>query len=369
MNDSAGYRPQVIILVADDDPTARFMLSQTVLSEGYQVVEATDGAEALHMIEQARPALVLLDALMPSLDGFEVCLELQKLPEAKRPPVLMITGLEDRESVDRAFAVGAVDYVTKPIHWPVLRQRIHRLLHTQQLEQFREDLTHMVVHDMKNPLSVIKGFAEITLQDLEEHPDVEWLTERLQFIKNSSEELLQLVVMLLDVARMQEGQLTLKRTERLAIDALRDVQQATSWVARVRATTLSIDCPDETLIALLDWSLIHRVLINLVTNAVKHSPEGGIVILACYNTMDESMPCLYFTVQDKGEGIAPEDQKHIFEKFTQASHREFGSTMDTGLGLTFCKLATEAHSGTIRVESALGQGAKFILCFPLVPES
>src|SRR5579859_6519604 len=137
MNDSAGYRPQVIILVADDDPTARFMLSQTVLSEGYQVVEATDGAEALHMIEQARPALVLLDALMPSLDGFEVCLELQKLPEAKRPPVLMITGLEDRESVDRAFAVGAVDYVTKPIHWPVLRQRIHRLLHTQQLEQFR----------------------------------------------------------------------------------------------------------------------------------------------------------------------------------------------------------------------------------------
>jgi|SRR5579864_5471378 len=368
MIDSPGYRPQVIILVADDDPTTRFMLCQTALDEGYQVIEAANGVEALHLIEQRHPSLVLLDALMPELDGFGVCLELQKMPEARRPPVLMITGLDDRESVDRAFAVGAVDYITKPIHWPVLRQRIHRLLRTMQLEHFRADMTHMVVHDMKNPLSVIKGFAEITLQDLEGHPAEVWVTERLNYIKNSSEELLQLVMMLLDVARMEEGQMPLKRTGRRVIDALHEVQQATNWAARARTITLILDCPDESLTGLLDWPLVHRVLTNLVTNAVKHSPESGAVVLAGY-TLDESFPCLYFTVQDKGEGIAPEDQEHIFEKFTQASHRVFGSTMDTGLGLTFCKLATEAHGGTIRVESILGQGAKFILRFPPVSES
>src|SRR5215472_14786831 len=121
MTDSPHPNRNVIILVADDDPTTRLMLNQILIEEGYQVFVASDGVEALHQIDQTHPNLVLLDALMPELDGFEVCLELQHWPEAKRPLVLMITGLDDRQSVDRAFAVGAVDFVTKPIHWAVLR--------------------------------------------------------------------------------------------------------------------------------------------------------------------------------------------------------------------------------------------------------
>ncbi|MHB8628597.1 MAG: hybrid sensor histidine kinase/response regulator [Aggregatilineales bacterium] len=368
MNDSPGRHSDAIILIADDDPTTRFMLGQALIYEGYQTIEATDGVEALQLIGQMQPNLVLLDALMPGLDGFEVCLELQQLPETRRPPVLMITGLENRESVDRAFAVGAVDYITKPIQWAVLRQRIRRLLHTQQLERFREDLTHMVIHDMKNPLSVIKGYAELTIQDLRGQPSEEWVTERLMFMQNASENLLQMVMMLLDVARMQERQLTLKRTRRLVIDALREVQQATNWTANTHAVTLTIDCPDLTLTTILDWPLIHRVLINLVTNAVKHSPAGSTIVLGGFATNESpASACLF--VQDRGEGIALADQARIFEKFTQASQRQYGSLLDTGLGLTFCKLATEAHGGMIRVESALGQGAKFILQFPVETET
>jgi len=360
---SSNQRPNVVILIADDDPTTRMMLGQFLLDEGYQAIEAADGVQALEMVDQEHPALILLDALMPGLDGFEVCLELQRKPERTRPPVLMITGLDDRESVDRAFSVGANDYVTKPIHWAVLRQRIRRLLHTRQLERFREDLTNMLVHDMKNPLSVIKGYADITIQDLEAQPDQAWIVERLKFMQYASEDLLRLVMMLLDVARLEEGQLTLNRTCRPVIDALRAVQQSTTWAAHARDIALAIDCPDEALTALLDWPLIHRVLTNLVTNAVKHSAEGTTVILAGYGT-NESSPHIYLSVQDEGEGIPPEDQERIFERFIQGSHREYGTALDTGLGLTFCKLATEAHGGTIRVESRLGQGAKFTLQLP-----
>src|SRR5215470_11326004 len=110
------------ILIADDDPNARFMLREFLEEEGYRVVEAEDGTQALQLYDETYPALVLLDAMMPSPDGFQVCEEIQQLPGRKRSPVLMITGLDDQPSVDRAFEVGAVDYVTKPIHWAVLRQ-------------------------------------------------------------------------------------------------------------------------------------------------------------------------------------------------------------------------------------------------------
>jgi signal transduction histidine kinase len=226
----------------------------------------------------------------------------------------------------------------------------------------------MVIHDMKNPLSVIKGYAELTIQDLQGQPVEEWVTERLMFMQHASEDLLQMVMILLDVARMEEGQLTLKRTRSVVIDALREVQRATNWTAHTRVVTVTIDCPDQTLTAVLDWPLIDRVLTNLVTNAVKHSPEGSTIVLAGSAT-NESPACVVLSVQDRGEGIALADQARIFEKFTQASQHEYGSRLDTGLGLTFCKLATEAHGGLIRVESALGQGAKFILQFPVKSET
>src|SRR5262249_32846270 len=103
------------ILIADDDPNARFMLREFLEEEGYRVTEAENGVQALALYQEAYPSLVLLDAMMPSPDGFQVCSEIQMFPQRKRAPVLMITGLDDQASVDRAFEVGAVDYVTKPI--------------------------------------------------------------------------------------------------------------------------------------------------------------------------------------------------------------------------------------------------------------
>ena len=353
-----------LILIADDDPNARFMLREFLEEEGYRVSEAEDGIQALDLYNEMYPALVLLDAMMPSPDGFEVCSEIQSHPDRKRAPVLMITGLDDQASVDHAFEVGAVDYVTKPINWAVLRQRVRRLLHTVQLERTRDHLTHMIVHDMKNPISTIKGYMEVTLDDIQEQPDYEWLVDRLTRVHRASNNLLNMTMMILDTARLEEGKLTLQRANRPVIEVLEEVKQGFDLMAADREIDIQIECPDQTLTASLDWQLMQRVLSNLLSNAIKHSPLQEVVVLSGFAT-DGPQPALLLAVKDNGEGIALEDQARVFERFTQASHRIGGSNLDTGLGLTFCKMATEAHGGEIQVESALGAGAKFTVVLPL----
>ncbi len=132
-----------LILVVDDDPAMRLLLRRVMAREGYQVAEATDGAECLVAFAHLHPDIVLLDGLMAGMDGFEACAQLQAAPDGSQTPVLLITSLDDTASVDHAFEVGASDYVTKPIHWAVLRQRVRRLLRTRQAEQvLRESEAH-----------------------------------------------------------------------------------------------------------------------------------------------------------------------------------------------------------------------------------
>ena len=121
-----------LVLLIDDDRSMRFLLTQAIQREGYEVVEAKDGKEGLALYQQVHPEIVLMDALMPIMDGFTCCAQLRTLPGGDRVPVLMITCLDDPASVDQAFAAGATDYVTKPIHWAVLRQRVRRLLETSR---------------------------------------------------------------------------------------------------------------------------------------------------------------------------------------------------------------------------------------------
>ncbi|MBD2074958.1 PleD family two-component system response regulator [Phormidium sp. FACHB-592] len=127
-----------LVLIVDDEPLMRLQLKRAMKQLGYQVAEATNGAECLDLYVQLSPDLVLLDALMPVMDGFTCCTKLQTLPTTEQvypAPVLMITALESEESVERAFESGAVDYVTKPIHWAVLNQRVRRLIAQAQLQQ------------------------------------------------------------------------------------------------------------------------------------------------------------------------------------------------------------------------------------------
>ncbi len=170
---------QSLVLIVDDEPFIRMILRSFLEREAYQIVEAQNGIEALTMYNQLHPDIVLLDAIMPDMDGFECCTQLQILDCSKHTPVLMITGLEDEESVDRAFEVGAIDYITKPIHWPVLRQRVKRLIQQSQLQQKLEavnlELQRLVTIDGLTEVANRRGFEEYFYQEWqrmkrEQHP-------------------------------------------------------------------------------------------------------------------------------------------------------------------------------------------------------
>ncbi len=153
-----------LILIADDDKTTRMGLRQAMEQEGYQVVEAIDGESCVAIFSRLRPDIVLLDAIMPLMDGFACCKRIQLLQSTTPTPVLIITGLDDQDSVDQAFASGAADYITKPIHWAVLRQRVRRLIQQarlyQQLERANFELQRLATVDGLTQIANRRRFDE-----------------------------------------------------------------------------------------------------------------------------------------------------------------------------------------------------------------
>ncbi len=159
-----------LILIADDDKTTRMGLRQAMEQEGYQVVEAIDGESCVALFSRLHPDVVLLDAIMPIMDGFACCARIQQLQGSTRTPVLMITGLEDQDSVDQAFTAGAVDYITKPIHWAVLRQRVRRLIQQVRLYQQLEDANSELQR-----LATVDGLTQVAnRRRFDEYLDDEW---------------------------------------------------------------------------------------------------------------------------------------------------------------------------------------------------
>ncbi|GAB1539207.1 hypothetical protein NUACC21_18720 [Scytonema sp. NUACC21] len=168
---------QSLVLIVDDDPFFRMQLRLFLETEGYLIAEAQNGREALTIFNQLHPDIVLLDAIMPDLDGFECCTQLQCLGSSQYTPVLMITGLEDQASVDRGFEVGASDYVTKPIHWAVLRQRVRRLIQQSQLQQ-KLEATNKKLQTANKELHRLVAIDDLTQvanrRKFHEYLDLKW---------------------------------------------------------------------------------------------------------------------------------------------------------------------------------------------------
>lgn len=170
MSETSEQRVSPLVLVVDDDVFMRIQLRRAMEQEGYEVVEATNGEQGLEDYNRVHPDIVLLDAVMPVMDGFTFCAKLQSIANSDRTPVLMITGLEDEESVAQAFAAGATDYVTKPIHWAVLRQRVKRLIQQSQLYRQLESANQVLQR-----LASVDGLTQLANRRcFDEHLYQEW---------------------------------------------------------------------------------------------------------------------------------------------------------------------------------------------------
>ena len=357
------------ILIVDDEAKNIKLLKGMLASGNYDLYGAANGKEALKMVTDISPSLILLDVMMPGIDGFEVCRRLKQDEKTRMIPVVMVTVLTEREHHVRAMEAGADDFLSKPVDQTELLVRVKSLLRIKsyhddlieshreitekneklkELEKIKEGLTHMIIHDLNNPLMAISGSLEVfvnTRSGLSE--------SQLQIIEKCLEycdELQNLIQGLLDINRMEEGSLVLDK-EATDITELTDyVLEQFARKTESKRISLSFPRPKAVPPVSVDRRLIKRVVANLLNNAIRHTPQGGEVKVAIDFLPDKES--LYFSVKDNGNGLAPEYHSKIFDKFEQVELKKKGVIAgDSGLGLAFCKIAVEAHAGKIWVES------------------
>ena len=376
--DSAGR-----MLVVDDNEQNRDVLARRLRKQGHDVAMADSGGSALSMLVQEDFDVVLLDIMMPEMDGYEVLALMKSDTLLRRIPVIMISALDEMESIVRCIEMGAEDYLAKPFNPVLLRARVGSCLrqkrlrdrelqfatelqenyrHLQRLERLRDDLTHMIVHDLRTPLtSLMTGVQTVPLVgDLNETQQ-----EMIDIAVEGSGTLLGMINDLLDVEKMEQESVPLDLRPLSASELIGRAFAQVASLVRNNDLTLVEDVPENLPSFAGDEDKLRRVLVNLLGNAVKFTPAGGLLTLSARLLEGDRM--LRFNVTDTGEGIPAEAFGRIFEKFGQVESRKRGRKMSTGLGLAFCKMAVEAHGGQVGVESVLGQGSTFFFTIPVTP--
>ena len=361
------------ILIVDDVPENLRLLSAMLEQTGFLVRPATSAKRALAAARREPPSLILLDIQMPEISGLEMCQQLKADAALNEIPVIFISALNETEEKIKAFDAGGVDYITKPFQEREVLARVktHLELHRQkveleainrrlkELESLRDSLTHMIVHDMRGPLMVIQGHLDMIRMF-----DTPALSKEgrhsLAEAQTGAKRLTRMIAEMLMVSKLEAGKLMLQLAPcdltALARKAVADLVSANN----PKQIQINLTSNLENLSVALDVELIERVLQNLLGNAMKFTPVHGTVLLNLMATAGE----VRVEVGDNGPGIAPEFYQKIFEKFGQLESGQ--SRQGTGLGLTFCKLAVEAHGGAIGVHSQVGEGSTFWFTLKLI---
>ena len=283
------------ILIVDDEEKNIKLIKGILASGRYQVYEALNGEEALKQVAEHDPDLILLDIMMPGMDGFEVCKRLKEDESTKMIPIVMVTALNEKEHSISAMKVGADDFLTKPVDHTEIQVRVKSLLRIksyhdsllasnkeisekneqlQALEKTKEELTHMIIHDLRTPLMVIS--ANLELLQLNGEAFSEKQLHKLETSVRSCGEINQLIQSLLDTHKMEEGKLQPEKEEIAPFVLADEVVGQLTAQAEAKHISLSLAQSNGTPAICVDSTLIKRVLTNLITNAMRHTPEGGI---------------------------------------------------------------------------------------------
>ncbi|EGJ32059.1 MULTISPECIES: hybrid sensor histidine kinase/response regulator [Moorena] len=356
------------ILAVDDSPDNLFLLQTLLEEEGYEITLAENGRVALERIESSPPELVLLDVMMPEMDGFEVTKRIRSNPKLPFIPILLITAY-DHPSVVKGLDMGADDFIRKPVEVDELLARVRSLLRLKhsvderdEIARQREDFVSRLTHDLRTPLVAADRILNLMQQGAlgEISPPV---LEAIVTMTRSNHNLLSMVNTLLEVYRYEAGRKYLSFSAIPVQQVIEEVIQELSALARDKKLSLDYQTPKQVnSIVMSDRLELHRLFTNLVGNAIKFTDNGSVTVRLrnSPNTSEGHQTWVVIEVEDTGFGISPEDQKQLFERFRQGSHKRSGS----GLGLYLSKRILEAHQGTIKVKSELGKGTLFTVTLP-----
>ncbi len=363
------------ILIADDDRLNIRILAGILKRKGYVIGDADCGERALEVYAQFQPSLVLMDVMMPGIDGFETCRRLKSTYGDKCAPIIFITAKNDSDHVVAGLAAGGVDYLPKPFNAKEVLARIRSHLQNQLLvaEQQRlvEQLSRanaaknkflgMAAHDLRNPLASIRGLSEF-LRDGVVGPMTPDQLELVTTIRDASQQMLEMVNDLLDVATIEAGELKLSITPTDLVDLIAKSVALANIEAAKKKTRIEMQADTPALVLETDAAKMKQVIDNLLSNAVKYSPPGSAVTVLIHR--DDSQGACIFSVRDEGPGIPENERDKLFKDFGRLSVQPTGGEKSTGLGLAICRKIVEAHKGTIEARNLPLRGCDFRVTLP-----
>ena len=372
-----------LILVVDDISKNLQVVGTLLRREGYRIVAATSGAQALERLAAETPDLILLDLMMPEMDGLEVCRRLKAAPLTQPIPVIFLTASNEMEHLVKGFEAGAVDYVTKPFNPPELLARVRthlELKHARdtivrygqelgRLNEEKNEFMGIAAHDLRNPLSAVKGYSEMLVEDAQTLaqgvvPDLLPCTKELEAtarqIGETAARMAEMVQNLLDVNAIERGEMKLKLAPADLCPVLNQVIETQRPRAAAKQQTIHLESQAAPVMVFIDASVTVQILENLVSNAVKYSPPGKQIFVR----LKKAPKGVRVEVQDQGPGLSAEDQQKLFGKFARLSAKPTGGEHSTGLGLSIVKKMVETMNGQVWCESELGKGAAFVVQLP-----
>ncbi len=366
------------ILIVDDTPANLELLRNILKEHGYKVRAAARGRQAIETARRSAPDLVLLDILMPDLDGYETCRAFKLDPRLNEIPIIFISALDDALDKVKAFDCGAVDYSPKPFQDEEVIARVQNQLRIRDLQRdllvknqhletaliqvqaMNEQKNHfmgVVAHDLRNPLAGIAMTAELLMEEMAEPNS----RKDLQRILDASHAMADLLTRFLDITRIESGQI---RPEPVPVELMAFCSGRLDrfrMTASTKQQILELEGPGS-LSVMADPNFLREVLDNLISNAVKYSPMERTI----RTVISQEVNWGTISVIDQGPGFTEEDKKKVFGRFMKLSAQPTGGESSVGLGLSIVKQMIEVMGGQISLESEEGQGSTFKVRLPLL---
>ena len=379
------------ILIVDDERRNAELLKVMLTPEGYVLLTATSGEDALALLSDQKPDLILLDVMMPGMDGYQVVAKIKQNPATNNIPVIMLTALDDRNARMVGLNAGAEDFLTKPVDRAELCVRVRNLLRlkaygdklrvahaalaialaeagearlmAEHANNAKTQFLRAMSHELRTPLNAISGYTEILEMGIRGIVNPAQVKD-LGRIKRASAYLLRLINDVLTIARL-EGARPLNLVSIAVNPLLGEVEGLCVLQARANGLTLTVtECRHE-ISAMADAERFQQILLNLVTNAIKFTPKGGSIDVTC----DVDTGPVRVRVKDTGVGVRLLDVERVFEPFVQIDrHLTTETQQGVGLGLSISRELARAMKGDLTLESVEGVGSTFTLTLPIVSD-
>lgn len=381
------------ILAVDDAPTNLSVLVDNLSSDSCRVLTAESAKSALNRLEYVIPDLILLDVMMPEMDGFTLCRKLKTHPIHKHIPVIFLTAKSDGEDIVEGFQAGGVDYVTKPFRKAELSMRINTHLELKHAKQQIQEYAHtledrnkrlsemldeknefigVATHDLKNPLSVLTLALDLFRIKTKDKPikEVENVVEQMD---KTLKRMTALVSQLLEINRLDVGRFEMHMDQVVVEPICSDIINQNRLNAAGKSIEILYDVTcDAKAKASVDATALSQIIDNMVSNAVKYSPRDTTVHCELQIVRSgETLPDLIlmdrkirFVVKDEGPGIPADEEHRVFKKFAKTSNQPTAGESSSGLGLSIAKRLAREMKGDLGFVSEEGKGSTFYLELP-----